>query len=121
MAVYGLLYLWLSSLAVPTYDASGDLAGGGADLSSHGSLSDYAFDIIYVLVFVQLTTIISDYFWLVVLVVPLFAGYKLFAILFGVLGASSSSAGMEATAEERRKREKKERKMSRPKFMKARR
>jgi hypothetical protein len=124
-----LVYSWVSSLAKPTYDETGDLLDGGADLNTHGNLSEYvhclneiapppgfltllgdhryAFDVIYVIVFVQLTTIVSEYGWLVLLVVPdtphpssflllhsftygpflpqipAFAAYKLFGLLLG--------------------------------------
>jgi hypothetical protein len=36
-----LVYWWIASLATPTYDATGDLIDGGADLNTHGNLSEY--------------------------------------------------------------------------------
>lgn len=115
-----LVYWWIASLATPTYDATGDLIDGGADLNTHGNLSEYAFDVVYIVVFVQLTTIISEYFWFILLVIPAFAGYKLLGLVLGGLSGSGGPAA-EETKEEKRKREKMERKMNRPKFQKARR
>jgi len=116
------LFLWISSLAKPTFNESGELIDGGADLSTHGQLSEYAFDVLYIIAFVQITTIFSDYFWLVLLVIPLFAGYKLFSLLFSVGGGlgSADNAAQRETRDERRKREKMEKKMNRPKFQKIR-
>ncbi|EFC48625.1 predicted protein [Naegleria gruberi] len=43
-----------------------------------GSLTEYTFDIIYVECFVQLTSIISNWFYLLLLIIPGFAIFKLY-------------------------------------------
>jgi len=49
------------------------------DLSKvSGSLTEYTFDIIYIECVVQIGSIISSYFWLLLLVIPGFAIYKLY-------------------------------------------
>lgn len=62
-------YTSLAFIAAPSYDASGALEDGGADLSI-GGMSSYYHDIVYVAVFLLVSTaLISDWFWLIGLVV----------------------------------------------------
>jgi len=121
--VNALVYWWIASLATPTYDATGDLIDGGADLNTHGNLSEYepllqpslltgvvtpkpstrdcccarryAFDVVYIVVFVQLTTIISEYFWFILLVVstlpPSLASFSISLSLHAIMLIPASS------------------------------
>ena len=62
-------YSSLAFIAAPAYDSSGALIDGGADLSI-GGMSSYYHDVIYVAVFLLVSTaLVSDWFWLVGLVV----------------------------------------------------
>ena len=72
-------YASLAHIGAPTYDASGALVDGGADLSL-GGMSSYYHDVVYVSSFALFATaFVSDWFWLVGLVIPGFATYKLWA------------------------------------------
>lgn len=75
-AVMYIAYATLSSAATPNYDVtSGELVDAGADLSSAGVL-EYCNDLVYVCGATQLLASVSQWFWLLALVVPAFAGYK---------------------------------------------
>ncbi|KAH7387297.1 hypothetical protein KP509_16G015500 [Ceratopteris richardii] len=65
---YKLTYDQLAKMAKPSYDEDGELIDGGYDMTG-GGISSYLHDILYITVFVQLTSILSDKFWLVYLVV----------------------------------------------------
>eukprot|EP00252_Welwitschia_mirabilis_P013513 TRINITY_DN29718_c0_g1_i1.p1 TRINITY_DN29718_c0_g1~~TRINITY_DN29718_c0_g1_i1.p1 ORF type:complete len:172 (-),score=32.69 TRINITY_DN29718_c0_g1_i1:494-1009(-) len=115
-AAYAVPYLQLSSMAAPTYDGSGDLLDGGFDMNT-GGICGYLHDVIYITSFVQLGSIISDKFWYIYLVIPAFTAYKFFDSFRGWFQSSPEGFEDEKT---RKKREKMERKASRPKFVKAR-
>lgn len=115
-AAYAFTYLQLSNMAQPAYDENGDLLDGGFDMST-GGVCGYLHDVIYITSFVQLGSIISDKFWYIYLVIPAFAAYKLFNVSKGLFQSSPEEPEDEKT---RRKREKMERKASRPKFIKTR-
>ncbi|GLJ28607.1 hypothetical protein SUGI_0563740 [Cryptomeria japonica] len=112
-AAYALPYLQLSSMAQPSYEENGDLLDGGFDLST-GGICGYLHDVIYITSFVQLGSIISAKFWYAYLVIPAFAAYKLYDISKGWFQSSAEEPEDEKS---RRKREKMERKASRPKFV----
>ena len=61
-------YMFLSFSASPKYAPGGALQSAGADLSQPGVI-EYTWDILYVTMFVQLTTaFFSDWFWLIYLI-----------------------------------------------------
>jgi len=113
--IYYFCHQWISSLATPTYDAHGKLEDGGADLSK--GFCQYYFDIIYITIFVQATTLfISDWLWLTYLVVPIYAAYKLWELskstgMFGGGGGGGEEAGGKGESRnDRRKRDREEKK-----------
>ncbi|KAL2898035.1 hypothetical protein RDABS01_039817 [Bienertia sinuspersici] len=114
---YGIPYKQLASMANPTYTDDGELMDGGFDMST-GGICGYLHDIIYITGFVQITSLISDKFWYTYLVIPAFAAYKASGFIKGFL--SHDSEGMEEDENTRKKREKMERKASRPKYAKTR-
>jgi hypothetical protein len=66
-------YTSLAFIAGPSYDESGALVDGGADLTI-GGMSSYYHDIVYVAVFLLLATaLVSDWFWFIGLVVRCYA------------------------------------------------
>lgn len=119
-AIYSTLYDQIRRMAIPSYDESGDLLDGGYDLSM-GGLCGYLHDIIYVTAFVQSTSIISDYFWWLYLSIPGFALYKLWVLILYPYFFKAAPPEQEEDEKTRRKREKAERKASRPRLMKGRR
>ena len=107
-------YSSLNHHGAPTYDPAGNLIDGGSDLGL-GGMTSYSHDIIYVSAFVLITTAaFSDWFWLIALIIPGFATYKLWAdiilpwIFTPTQDEMERNARMKETKEERRKREKKE-------------
>ncbi|CAL5374891.1 unnamed protein product [Camellia sinensis] len=114
---YVIPYQQLATMAKPTYSESGELEDGGFDLTTD-EVCRYLHDVIYITGFVQLTTIISEKFWYIYLVIPAFATYKLLGVVKGFM--SLGSEGPEEDEKSRKKREKMERKVSRPKFARTR-
>ncbi|XVF34333.1 hypothetical protein REPUB_Repub18cG0050700 [Reevesia pubescens] len=113
---YFIPYQQLAQMAKSTY-ADGELLDGGFDMNT-GGICGYLHDIIYITNFVQLTSIISDKFWYTYLVIPAFGAYKSFGFIRGFL--SQRSEGEVDDEKTRKKREKMEKKASRPKFAKTR-
>ncbi|KAH3760535.1 SRP-independent targeting protein 2 [Pelomyxa schiedti] len=89
MSLVGGLFYVLYTAARPTYDAHGELTNnGGADLSLKG-ITEYEFDLFYVGVFVQVTTIIlSRIFWLTWIPVIGYAGFRVWTELLSPLLAT---------------------------------
>ncbi|CAO2840584.1 unnamed protein product [Amaranthus hypochondriacus] len=114
---YAIPYKQLANMAKPSYADDGELIDGGFDMST-GGVCGYLHDIIYITSFVQIASLISDKFWYTYLVIPGFAAYKASGFIKGFL--SHDSEGMEEDEKTRKKREKMERKASRPKFAKMR-
>ncbi|KAG2660416.1 transmembrane protein 208 homolog [Panicum virgatum] len=117
-AAYFLPYKQLASMAKPVYSDNGELLDGGFDLST-GGICEYLYDVIYITVFVQLMSLISEKFWWTYLVIPAFAGHK----ISGLLRGAFSSGGSEGEVEDektRKRREKMEKKASRGKMIKTR-
>ncbi|KAJ4972451.1 hypothetical protein NE237_005625 [Protea cynaroides] len=114
---YVIPYQQLEKMAQPSYGDDGELLDGGFDMSTSGVCS-YIHDVIYITSFVQLMSIISGKFWYTYLLIPAFAGYKLFGVTRGFM--SQGSEGTMEDEKSRKKREKMEKKASRGKFVKAR-
>lgn len=114
---YALPYLQLANMAKPTYTDDGELLDGGFDMSTTG-MCGYLHDVIYITSFVQLMSIFSGKFWYTYLVIPAFGAYKISGLLKGFLPGGSE--GEVEDEKSRKKREKMEKKASRPKFVKSR-
>ncbi|XP_059635989.1 uncharacterized protein LOC132278198 isoform X1 [Cornus florida] len=114
---YIIPYQQLALMAKPAYADDGELLDGGFDMST-GGVCGYLHDVIYITSFVQLTSIISEKFWYIYLVIPGFAAYKLFGVIKGFL--PQGSEGAEEDDKTRKKREKMEKRASRTKFVKTR-
>ncbi|KAI5066935.1 hypothetical protein GOP47_0017463 [Adiantum capillus-veneris] len=113
------MYDQLAKMAKASYDESGELIDGGFDMSG-GGLASYLHDVLYITMFVQLSSILSDKFWFVYLVIPAFAFYKLWQLVLYPYIFQSSSEDDTEDAKARKKREKMEKKAGRTKFVKTR-
>ena len=109
-------YRSLAYIAAPSFDAGGALTDGGADLSM-GGMSSYYHDVIYIAVFLLLSTaLVSDWFWLLGLVVPGYALYMLWTSVLAPWIFNPTADELEAknrsseSREDKRKRERAERK-----------
>ncbi|XP_068648389.1 uncharacterized protein [Aristolochia californica] len=114
---YAIPYQQLANMASPAFDETGELLDGGHDMSS-GGVCGYLHDIIYITSFVQLMSIISGKFWYTYLVIPAYAVYQLSGLIKAFF--SQGSEGQVEDERTRKKREKMEKKASRPKFAKTR-
>ncbi|CAA2998793.1 transmembrane 208 homolog [Olea europaea subsp. europaea] len=114
---YVIPYKQLSAMAKPSYGDDGELLDGGFDMST-GGICGYLHDIIYITCFVQVTSIISEKFWYIYLVIPGFAAYQLWGLVKGFL--PQGSEGVDEDEKTRKKREKMERKASRTKIVRTR-
>ncbi|KAL7093217.1 hypothetical protein ACP275_11G029500 [Erythranthe tilingii] len=114
---YVIPYQQLAAMAQPSYSGDGDLLDGGFDMST-GGMCGYLHDVIYITCFVQLSSIISEKFWYIYLVIPGFAAYQLFGLIRGFMPQGSEEG--EEDDKTRKKREKMEKRASRGKFVKTR-
>uniref|UniRef100_A0A5B7BUY9 Transmembrane protein 208 n=1 Tax=Davidia involucrata TaxID=16924 RepID=A0A5B7BUY9_DAVIN len=114
---YIIPYQHLAIMAKPAYSDDGELLDGGFDMST-GGVCGYLHDVIYITGFVQLTSIISEKFWYIYLVIPAYAAFRLFGFVKGFL--SHGSEGAEEDEKTRKKREKMEKRASRARFVKTR-
>ncbi|KAJ7529234.1 hypothetical protein O6H91_15G040600 [Diphasiastrum complanatum] len=115
---YKLSYDQLAGMAKASYDDNGELIDGGFDMST-GGLCEYLHDILYITSFVQASSVISDKFWYIYLVIPLFAFYKLWQLVLYPFVFQQTKEEPE-DEKSRRKREKMEKRAGKPKFAKLR-
>ncbi|KAG2407675.1 uncharacterized protein HKW66_Vig0024970 [Vigna angularis] len=114
---YVIPYQQLARMATPAYAEDGELLDGGFDMST-GGVCGYLHDVIYITCFVQVMSIISGKFWYTYVVIPAFGAYKSFGFIKGFLPQGSEESFEDEKT--RKKREKMEKKASRPKFAKTR-
>mmetsp|Transcript_5651 Transcript_5651/g.9761 ORF Transcript_5651/g.9761 Transcript_5651/m.9761 type:complete len:176 (+) Transcript_5651:92-619(+) len=113
---YYVCYKSLASSAEAEYDDEGKLIDGGTDLATVQGLSEYAFDVIYVGIFVQLGAILTDWFWLVWLIIPGFAFFKLWTLVLWPFFFAPRPEEPEEDEKKKRKRERQERRAQQPKM-----
>jgi protein-S-isoprenylcysteine O-methyltransferase Ste14 len=77
----------------PTFDSDGSLQNPGQDLSQKG-IMDFVWDFLYVTWLCQVVTLYSPWLWLLMLVIPIYGGFKLFG-----LAKSMGGLGQPAAAE----------------------
>ncbi|EPS63839.1 hypothetical protein M569_10944 [Genlisea aurea] len=116
-AAYVIPYQQLAAMSKPTYSGAGELIDGGFDMKT-GGICGYLHDVIYITSFVQISSIISDKFWYIYLVIPGYAAYRLFGLVKEFLPHGSQDG--EEDERMRKKREKMEKRASRNKFVKTR-
>lgn len=109
--VYYFTYRYLVSFSEPVITEDDYFV---EDLNKcQGTFAEYCFDIFYIQYFVQITTIYSNWFWLVYLVIPGFAGYKVFGyiLMFWKMKNEQNEQPQNLTPEQIKQMEKKQRKM----------
>ncbi|KXZ43094.1 hypothetical protein GPECTOR_102g47 [Gonium pectorale] len=87
-------YSAIAKFAEPEYNDKGDITYPGADLSM-GGMCGYWHDLLYISIFVQVTSSLSSYFWYTLLVVP---GFALYMLYVKILKPYWDSTRMEAPA-----------------------
>jgi len=116
--IYLVTYNGIVSLAAVAYDTEGELTYGGADLAGKG-IVEYYFDLVYLTWFVQVTTVWSDWFWLIYLVVPAFAVFKLWDFIGPYFFGGTKE--LPEDAKSKKSREKAEKKANKVKWIKSKR
>ncbi|ORX52151.1 DUF788-domain-containing protein [Piromyces finnis] len=63
----------------------------GVNFNDNGNVVSYLFDIVFIFRFVTFTTAFSDFYWWFLIVIPLYAVYKIIAsVILPILRASTS-------------------------------
>lgn len=70
-------YKFIAMMATPVLSETGALIDAGSDLNCDSGTAEYVKDIVIVTLAVTLLGLLSSYFWLLWLIVPTFAFYKL--------------------------------------------
>ena len=101
----------------PAFDAAGNLIFAGTDLST-GGVTSYAQDVAYLCIFSLAVSAVTDWAWLVMACVPVYAGYMGYTSVIGPYLASRkrAAAGAEALPDDeaaRKRQAKKERQRAR--------
>lgn len=117
---YKLCYDQIRGMALPSYDENGELIDGGYDLSM-GGLNGYLHDIIYLTAIIQLLSPLTNWAWVLYLLIPGFGLYKLWELV--LYPYFTQTAPQEEVEDEKtkKKREKAEKKAARPKISRTRR
>jgi len=84
MVLYGMTvlvlvgcYKFMASMAKPTFSSEGSLQDGGIDLNINHGMAEHTKDLIILTCATQLLSLLSNYFWLLLLAAPCRAGYML--------------------------------------------
>jgi hypothetical protein len=76
-------YYFLTYMGKPIRDETGVIIGAGSDLNMQGHISEYAKDAIIFSAIVCSLSLISDYFWLGLVIVPIYVFYLLWKNVLG--------------------------------------
>jgi hypothetical protein len=82
-AIYFGSYQFLSSMARPTYSETGALLDGGIDLNMYEGMAEHMKDLILLTASTQSLTLLSNYFWFLLLLAP---GRALYMLWVNILG-----------------------------------
>ncbi|EAT40191.1 AAEL008064-PA [Aedes aegypti] len=70
-AIHGGSYYFMAMMSKPQYSDTGSLMDSGSDLNLDGGVAEHVKDIIILTTGSQLMSLISNYFWLLLLLAPL--------------------------------------------------
>ena len=76
-------FYFINYIGRPMRDETGAVIGAGSDLNMPGHISEYAKDVILFAAIVHILTLVSDYFWLVLITVPVYVFYLLWKNFLG--------------------------------------
>ena len=76
-------YYFITYMGRPIRDETGNIVGAGSDLNMSGHISEYAKDVILFTTIVYILTLLSDYFWLTLIVAPVYVFYILWKNFLG--------------------------------------
>ncbi|QLQ79323.1 hypothetical protein HG537_0B06710 [Torulaspora globosa] len=84
----------------PVFDVKGKIVKEGTDLAQTGGLVEYLFDLVYLSLFADMGRIVfnTGKFWYVLLLVPLYAGWKLYGLKNQFMGPARSAGSVDSAA-----------------------
>lgn len=110
LAVYTGCYQIMKYISRPTYSDNSQLVDPGLDLNMEGGMGEHVKDIVILSAITHVLAIISDYFWFLLLLLPIRAFWLLWT---NVLGPWFFQEAPQDTEQDEKKRKKMERKMKR--------
>lgn len=109
-AVEFVCYNMLTKMAAPTFNSAGEILSGGGDFSQG---AEAYFDAIYLSIIAQVGTIISKWFWLVLLAAPGYLVWQLWQNVLKPLLAARSPPASERTEAQQLKHDRAEKRQQR--------
>ncbi|PBC25341.1 transmembrane protein 208 [Apis cerana] len=100
-------YQFMKYIAHATYSESGQLLDSGIDLNMEGGIAEHIKDLIILTSGVQVLSLISNYFWLLWLLVPLRGGWMLWKQILAPWFFAPAPEQPEVSEKKQRKLEKK--------------
>ncbi|XP_043801443.1 transmembrane protein 208 isoform X1 [Apis laboriosa] len=100
-------YQFMKYIAHATYSESGQLLDSGIDLNMEGGIAEHIKDLIILTSGVQVLSLISNYFWLLWLLVPLRGGWMLWKQILAPWFFAPAPEQSEVSEKKQRKLEKK--------------
>ncbi|KAL2718333.1 transmembrane protein 208 [Vespula squamosa] len=105
--VYVASYQFMAYMARAIYLESGQLLDSGVDLNIEGGIGEHVKDLIILTSGVQILSLISNYFWLLWLLVPLRGGWMIWKQILSPWFFTSPQEESEVNEKKQRKLEKK--------------
>lgn len=81
--VSSIAYYFITYMGKPIRDETGAIIGAGSDLNMEGHISEYAKDAIIFSSIVLALTLISSYFWIALVIVPIYVFYLIWKNFLG--------------------------------------
>ncbi|KAG7211269.1 hypothetical protein KM043_010576 [Ampulex compressa] len=100
-------YHFMTYIARATYSESGQLLDSGIDLNMEGGIAEHVKDLIILASGIQVLSLISNYFWLLWLLVPIRGGWMLWKQILSPWLSAPSQEQPEISEKKQRKLEKK--------------
>ncbi|CAB3225890.1 unnamed protein product [Arctia plantaginis] len=110
LSIYIGCYQIMRYISRPTYGDNNQLIDPGLDLNMEGGMGEHVKDIVILSAITHVLTLISNYFWLLLLLLPLRAFWLLWT---NILGPWFFQEAPQDTEQDEKKRKKIERKMKR--------
>lgn len=102
----GAAYYFISYVGRPIKDENGVVIDAGSDLNMQGHISEYAKDVIIFSCLIYVLTLLSNYFWLGLLVAPAYAFYLIWKNFLGPWFFAPAPETDETQADPKKQKEK---------------
>ncbi|CAG9131598.1 unnamed protein product [Plutella xylostella] len=109
-AIYGGCYQIMKYISKATYTDSNQLLDSGLDLNMEGGMGEHVKDIVILISITHVLAVVSNYFWLLLLLLPLRVVWLLWT---NILGPWFFQEAPQETEQDEKKKKKMERKMKR--------